>query len=468
VKKEETKWYEKASGKKIHKEENILKLKEKSAARKSRKEAASKDTESGPAKNSASKKNTAKPVRRNFTNHKSSEPMFDDANIPKDAAKILEDFGKIVLDTRKMSGKQKVLLPSQIKKLSHQLTDERNTRRIGYMNDASFVSAYISYFMWWNLVRLTKLFSNLPSNAFELKDGDICLDIGSGPLTVPLALWLSRPELRSKKLTFYVMDLSQTALAAGEEIFLSVAAKTIKNNEEPWKIIRVKGALGTGIKEKASLVTSANVFNELAQSSEMQSDYLAKVWSGDLEKYFDKDSSSAQTVLIIEPGDPKSARLVSLMRDALIRRGFMPLSPCPHMHSCPMEGRTSSNPSGKWCNFAFDTSNCPEELLRLSEKANLSKERAVLSFILAAKNKTAKTEDKENKKSLSLRVASDFIKLPELHKSAYYCCSEIGLVLAIDKTNRRPENGDLLTVKMPEKPENLMKDKKSGALIIDI
>lgn len=453
--KEESKWYEKASGKKIHRTKNVQRLKEKSQSKAQNEKQSLKKTPSRPARRDKFNKNILR------------QPMFDSKNIDELSQKILNDFGNIVLEARNMSGKQKTLLAAQIKKLSHFLTDQRGERRLGYMNDAAFVSAYINYFMWWNLVRLTRLFSNLPESSFNLKDSDVCLDIGSGPLTVVISLWLSRPALRSKKLTFYCMDLSQTTLAAGEEIYLNIAAKTIKNNEEPWKIVRVKGALGSSIKEKAALVTCANVFNEIRENSQMPPDYLAKNYTQDIEKYLKKDSATTQEVLLVEPGDPKSARLISLMRDAFIRRDFVPLSPCPHIHYCPMEGRTTSNPAGKWCNFAFDTENAPAELLKLSQKANLSKDRAGLSYVLLKRKKETDTKKVEDKK-LKLRVASDFIKLPELHKSAYYCCSELGLVLAVDKTNVKPLNGDLIEIKAPKDPDSLARDKKSGALIIEI
>ena len=94
-----------------------------------------------------------------------------------------------------------------------------------------------------------------------------------------------------------------------------------------------------------------------------------------------------------------------------------------------------------------------------------------MSYVLVSKEKIAKPEEKpsqNNSENLKLRVASDFIKLPELHKSAYYCCSEIGLVLAIDKTNVHPKNGDLLSVKRPKSLENSDYDKKSGAVILEI
>lgn len=459
----ELKWYEKASGKKTHKAENVAKLKIKGEAKKLRK------TEKKDPKNPAPQKNkTAPESKRRRPAWKSDlNSLFDKSKIPSDALEILENFEKIVFETRALSSKQQALLPGQIKKLSHELTDDRGKRRLGYMNDASAVSAYIVYFMWWNLVRLTRLFSNMPENAFALEDGDACLDLGSGPLTVPVALWLSRPELRSKKLAFYCVDLSQTVLSAGEELYYSVAAKTLKGDESPWNIIRIKGTFGTKIRQTPKLVTCANVFNELAENTGMPSDYLAKKWCGEIESYFSKDENSARSVLIVEPADPHSARIVSLLRESFIRKGFAPVSPCPHSFSCPMSGRTSSNPGGKWCNFAFSTEDSPRALLKLSEKANLSKERAGLSFVFLQKNAGIQKIGPEKDKLL-LRVASDFIHLPDLKKSGYYCCSELGLVLAVDKSRVCPANGELISVKKPESAENAGRDKKSGAVIIEI
>ncbi|WP_296333657.1 small ribosomal subunit Rsm22 family protein [uncultured Treponema sp.] len=433
--------------------------------------------------------------------------MFAENAIPEESRKIIQEFDKIVADVRGMSGKQKVSLYGAIKNLSHQLTDDRNSRRLGYMNSANYISAYINYFMWWNLVRLTRLFANLPKTAFESLENSqnpVAIDVGSGTLTVVIALWLARPELRSKRITWYCMDLSQTALAAGENLYLSIAAKTIKNEEgaglppgvqatlsptppsprgdapktplTPWNIVRVKGALGTSIKEKADFISCANVFNEIIQNNEMPTDFLAKKYTGELLSYLKNESS---TLLLVEPGDPHSARFISLMRDALIRQDYAPLAPCPHAKECPMAGRThgrTTNAYGKnakWCNFAFDTDTAPKNLLRLSEKAGLPKERAGLSFVLAQKN-CQKEESCEKKQKASLpspektfiRIASDFIRLPDLHKSGYYACSEFGLLLAIDESHIQPKNGELIAIKKPDSLSN--RDKKSGAIIVSI
>ena len=412
------------------------------------------------------------------------QEMFLKDRIPRDSQKIIEEFDQIVASVRNLSGKQKVTLYTTIKNLSHQLTDDRSSRRLGYMNEAPYISAYISYFMWWNLVRLTRLFANLPDSSFDslLKsEKPVALDIGSGTLTVVIALWLARPELRAKNISWYCMDLSQTALAAGEEVYLAIAAKTLRQENQssdkeqkevlPWNIIRVKGAFGTSIKEKADFITCANVFNEILQRNEMPTDFLAKKYTKNLLDYLKKGEnspeSSSQSLLLVEPGDPHSARFISLMRDALIRENFSPLAPCPHTFECPMAGRTkgkNSDDSGrnsKWCNFAFDTEDAPKNLLKISEKAGLPKDRAGLSFIFSSNAKRNPSQ-----KDFSIRIASDFIRLPDLHKSAYYACSSKGLLLAVDQSHLQPKNGELIQIKMPEDLSE--RDQKSGAIIVRI
>lgn len=398
------------------------------------------------------------------------QSLFDIKNLPADAQKILQDFDQVAQSAMPANSKQLVIIPKIIRELSHQMTDDRGSRRLGYMNEKTFLSAYVRYFMWWNLVRLARLFANLDFGF--LSDGDVCLDIGSGPLTLPCALWLARPDLRQKKLVWYVMDISQGALSVGEEIFLALAAKT---GGEPWKIVRVKGELGTAVKEKARFVTCANMFNELLQSRGGEPpDYLAKKYSQALFKYLDFENGGANegragnargaesagggpALLLVEPGVPKSARFVSLMRDAFIRRGLVALAPCPHQQSCPMDGRRAGQggANGKWCNFAFETDDAPKKLLALSASAGIPKERAVLSFVLAS----AETACKPKTCGGLLRVASDIIRLPpdgegQKPRVGHYACSEQGLVLALSKGGKRVYSGDLLEVENDFTPKS--------------
>ncbi len=395
------------------------------------------------------------------------QSLFDPKQIPDDAKKILQDFDQIAQSSMPANSKQLVVLPKQIRELSHQMTDDRGSRRLGYMNEKTFLASYVRYFMWWNLVRLTRLFANLDFDF--LSDGDVCLDIGSGPLTLPCALWLSRPDLRKKKLVWYVMDISQLALSLGEEIFLSVAAAT---GGEPWKIVRVKGPLGTAVKEKAAFVTCANMFNEILQKQSEPPDFLAKKYSQSLFKYLDFGEQASPAIFLAEPGTPGSGRFVSLMRDAFIRRGLFAAAPCPHQQNCPMDGRRlgKGGATGKWCNFAFDTDDAPKKLLALSAKAGIPKERAVISFVYAR----AETACKPKTCGGLLRIASDIIRVPAAEpgqkpRIGHYACSEQGLVLALSKGGHRVYSGDLVEIENAGKPKSgPARDAKTGALIVEI
>lgn len=415
----------------------------------------------------------------------SRTPLFDKSKIPADSLNILENFDTVVQSVRPLNSKQLQQLPHNIKEFSHQLTDERGSRRLGYMNEAVQLSVYTRYYLWWNLVRQTRLFSNLAPSAFP--EGDekeiIALDIGTGPLTVVTALWLARPELRSKKITWYVLDVSQNSMKAGEDIFLAVAAQT---KAEPWKIIRVKGSFGTHINQKADFITCGNAMNEMEQASDMPPEYKAKKLYEQLKAYGKEDCK----FLMIEPGVPKSARLLSLFRTRFLKDGFNVQAPCPHAEECPMNGfKAYTGSQNKWCNFAFNTEDAPKKLIKLSDMAKLPKERAVLSFVSAVPGTAAESEKDE----IALRIASDPFRLPEW-KTGFYACSKLGLTLVscptprdntkvtAPKKNQKPAgkktpekepfvlpaSGELITVKLNKKTPDLPKDEKSGAVIITL
>ncbi len=391
--------------------------------------------------------------------------MFDLSALDEKAKDVLDNFDDIIQGVRPLNAKQRSLLSSDIARLSRSLTSERSERRRGYMNETTALTAYAHYFTWWNLVRLTHLFSAFPQKHFALNDGDVCLDIGSGPLTLPIALYLSHRELRAKKLTWYCLDLSPNSLALGEDLFLSIASKL--DEECGWKIIRVKGSLGTSIKQKAALITCANMFNETIGEGEANLELAAKKFSLSLMSYADTGSEEQRkkpSILVIEPGVPKSARFISLLRDALIRRSYGVISPCPHFQTCPMNGqkRGKGGKAGKWCNFAFSTENAaPKKLLKLSENAKLSKDRAVLSFVFTKLNAAQPPLN-----SSLFRITSDAIRLEE-KKIAHYACTSDGLALVVGG-GKSIVSGDLLELdgtKSKAYVKSLAIDKKSGAFI---
>ena len=426
-------------------------------------------------RNGSKKEKDFKTEKNNINLEKDSkiisiEKMFLAEKLTKESRSVLENFDNIVQGVRPLNSRQFVQLPKDIRTLSHQLTDERDTRRMGYMNANEELSAYVRYFTWWNLVRLTRVFSNLPQNAFNLNDGDYCLDIGSGTLTVVIALWLSRPELRNKKITWYCMDLSSATMALGEDLYLSIAAKApAKENENDahWNIIRVKGSIGTAIKNKAKFITCANMYNELSQNSSQKPEEIADNQIRQLLSYAENDAS----IFIAEPGMPVSAHFVSLMRDRFIQKDFSIVSPCPHYEECPMSGlHARYGGSAKWCNFDFTTENAPQRLLKLSKDAGIPKDRAVISFIFAKKTESKNTvNDKSDKKTenFAVRIASDSIRIPE-KGYGYYACTPKGLALIINNSGKRLESGDKLVLSMPDDFKKLSRDKKSGAFEINL
>jgi len=415
--------------------------------------------------------------RKPFKAPVSFAPVFGE--LPADVRKLLDSFPEIVDAVFPLDGKKLQSLPSDIRDLSHDLTDERADRRVGYMNDPAVLSAYIRYYMWWNLVRLCRLFVSLP---FDLKDGDAAVDLGSGPLTLPIALWMTRPELRAKKITWYCVDISQGALAAGEELFLSLAART---GDEPWQITRVKGECGVSLRRRVALVTSANMFNELFWDNPLPLEQQAKHYAEEISSYAESESS----ILVIEPGVPRAGRFISLIRDSLMRLDYKPVAPCPHDGVCPFPGLRH----GKWCHFVFDTADAPAKLHKLSDEAGLAKDRAALSFIYSRRG-VAVVEGEAGAgeaaagqapvpqaaseivsrisglfPDLKVRVTSDPIKLPEYY-TGRYGCSERGMVMLTGTYQAADylqtcHSGSLVAVPMPDRKSPEI-DAKTDAILI--
>ena len=227
-----------------------------------------------PSRRNSNRKNEQHRKKQSGTPYTFGKPVFSE--LTSEAKNILEHFPMLLDQVLSLDAKKKQLLPQHIHTLFHELTDERSSRKTHYLNDPVKLSAYAHYYVWWNLVRLTKLLQNLD---IRLDDRDYVADFGSGPLTFVCALWIAKPELRKKRLTWYCVDISNKALSFGEELFLALCAytgKTNGNGESPWTIKKVCGAFGTVLSEKVSLVTEANMFNEIFWNSPLSLDEQAE------------------------------------------------------------------------------------------------------------------------------------------------------------------------------------------------
>lgn len=244
--------------------------------------------------------------------------------ITEENAAELERFGNIIKKVWPLKAKHRDHLKYDIRDMSRGLTSERDKRRKDYMTDAKFLSPYICYFLPWNLYRMSRLFTGLE---LDIPDGAHIADIGSGPLTAVIALWMSRPHLRERKLNFTCMDLSPKSMQAGLALF-----KALAGDNSPWRIKTVKAMFTDRINKKCDLIIAANAFNELDWSGR-----TARPQAEKLTKHLISSTTESGRILLIETGVRLTGRIIAEMRAQMIEQGFTPLprvrtqanAPCP-------------------------------------------------------------------------------------------------------------------------------------------
>jgi hypothetical protein len=384
----------------------------------------------------------------------------------------LERLLSLIDNILPVPGRFRSRIPSDVAECSRLLTSGRTERDGGYLGRPNLLSAYLRYFLPWNVFRLCRLFAGHcsgTSNPLGLNGGDAITDLGSGPLTLPLALWAALPELRSLQLEFRCIDRTGTVLEAGKNIF-----DAFRGTEKTWTIKAIRGPLETKVYgKKAKLVAAINVLNE---NGSLGADRTADL----LMSRCAEDGS----ILVLEPGVPQSGVFVTALRSALQRRGGEPLLPCTHAGSCPLEPRPGEagmfrqgGKAGKWCHFAFGTDDAPEALRRLSAAAGLPKERAVLSFLLSTGPRQGGNRDNaspgagsgtEPRRGFPVRIFSD--AFPVAEKWGRYGCSEMGLVLVTGGKKKLFDaaSGTVLVLPGGITESGIRRDRKSGALLFEI
>ncbi len=407
-------------------------------------------------------------------------------------------------------------LPHAVRDLSRALTRERSRLDQPYWISPRLMAAYCRYFLPWNLVRLSLL---LPNLRLALSPGDTVLDLGSGPLTMPVALWLAYPEWRTMPLTFVCNDSSPKPMQIGRDILQALAAAPLaagappaeehagasprgphpsqgphpSRGEFPWRLEFVRGPLEAalrGFRSKAALITAGNVLNELPPDRETPlEERLAE-----LAMLAASRLAPGGRFLIVEPGSRLGGKLVALTRRAGFAAGLVPESPCPHWGPCPMLARRATG----WCHFSHaiggGTEGAPQALADLTRRAKLEKDGLTLSCLLLrpARNEELRlvhpdpdceTDElfgddvpdearidggnpagPENAlpKHSFVRIISDLIRLPD-RPAARYACSDRGLALVLNAL--RMPSGAAMQVRWPEEET---RDPKSGAVVVPL
>jgi hypothetical protein len=394
---------------------------------------------------------------------------------------------KTINEVRPLPQKRRKSLPFDIRDLWASLTSERETRKGAYLSAPETLSAYLRYFLPWNVYRYLRLLPALDLGF--LGPGSVILDLGAGPLSVAIALFIAKPELRPLPLTVYAVDRAPQSMEAGAEI-LAALSLALEGKLPAWKVIRIHGDAEASIKQKADLVTAGYFLNEFGRREATGLGERA----GIVARIMQDRIVAEGRILVLEAGEARSASLVSALRESLIDSGFLPISPCPHAQPCPMPGffyaKRSSGPSGAagegkelirddagrplvlasgkrpWCHFCFDAKDAPAELLSLSQKAGLPKEGASLSFLFA--RRTASPAPSPVSAGLeAIRVVSESFPLPE-SLSGRYACGHSGYILVRSGPGsgewREVRPGDLLNLDIAASPG---KDPKTRALLVD-
>lgn len=396
-------------------------------------------------------------------------------------------------------------LPVACRELSALLTTERDGLERPYWTSPRLTSAYLRYFLPWNLVRLTALLPGLSlsdptaasGRAQETGAADefLLFDLGSGPCTFPLALWLARPDLRRLPVTVVASDSAPHPLDLGRRIFESLRAEL--DPASPWTLRTLRAPLHAAprqLRGRPRLITLGNVLNELEER-----DRRAAPMRDRLTALLDDAARllpPGGRLLAVEPGTRQGGRLTAALRDTALygRRDewdpdegadeaggpvgsfatgtaagrdeadaprFRPLAPCPHTGPCPMLARGVT----AWCHVNAPAESAPAALIDLSRAAGLAKESVSLAFLLLERQDESVPRPARPRthgpEPLIARLVSDPFVLPGAPGRARYACTGRGLALVPDAAFLPP--GALCEVTPTPRS-----DAKSGARIMTL
>lgn len=423
-------------------------------------------------------------------------PLF--AALPRKAAELLENLPEALLHIWPLNATHRRSLPEDIARLSRLLTTERAGLARSYWTSPAAISAYLYYFLPWNLVRLTRLLAALPlpdptciaahvggqatGQTAAAGNEALLLDVGSGPLTLPLALWLAYPQWRSAPIRVLAVDLAPQPLELGKSLLETLGRM---GGQPVWQVHTARAPLEQAARmatrlpglsgARPWLVSAVNVLNEVrsgkrgahrgqTEEGEIPDGCREEKLSGFLESLAPlAQGSGAQkpALLFVEPGTRLGGTTVMRMRRLGLEAGWNALSPCPHGEDCPLLENAHSR---TWCHFTFSSAGAPQWLEKLSADAGLEKNALSLAPLLlghqpAAHDRTQQSPARERHGSVAgktARVISAAFAVPGLPGRARYACSGQGLLLLENAGTLA--SGDLLDVSIQPG-----RDRKSGA-----
>lgn len=390
----------------------------------------------------------------------SGSPLHTPLFVPQDAfsRSILEKLPQALDQVMPLSRAHRAGLSDAIQELSALLTFERSGLGRSYWSAPRLVSAYLRYFLPWNLVRLSQLLPGLklPDPSLPREDGSLpsIVDLGSGPLTLPIALWIARPDWRNVPLEVICVDTVPRPMELGRQLLESLAS--LSGERLLWKIRLVRSPLLRSFRELKShplLIMAGNVLNERKDRTGHLEDQM-----GELATLLQYALDPAGMALFVEPGTRLGGTLTATLREMAIEEGMTPLAPCPHAGPCPI----SKQGHRRWCHVTLEADG-PAWLAGLARQAGLPKSSLSLSFMLlggADVEPVRHPFPERGKQDIAARILSEAFPVPGMGL-ARYACSEDGFSI-LPVAGEIP-SGALVACR---RPDNFLKDDKSGALVL--
>jgi SAM-dependent methyltransferase len=222
------------------------------------------------------------------------------------------------------------------------LTDKKEDRRAGYMNEEGFLKAYCAYYLPLHLPELYWILKQNTTRSWTLGPAKKLLDVGCGPGTATHSylLFCLHNNLEMPK-EIHLIDTSKAALALAKDLALVIAPDTkvhthrvdLRNTRELTQVARKLG-------RTMDLVLMSHVLNEFGsgpRTRETKSEFIDKM----LLSFCDEHGH----LVVIEP--PLRSPTMDLMslRDELTHKGAIIVAPCPAGTThCPM-----LRGSAGWC-----------------------------------------------------------------------------------------------------------------------
>ncbi len=275
------------------------------------------------------------------------------APVALDAARLAQLVAQCSVGTRRT-------LPSDIKRMSEWFGAEREERRSDYMNDVALRAAYVAFFVPQYAAKIAALLLRLQGEGHvQLPVAPRVLDVGAGPLTGTLGVWLLTGALGPS----IALDLSMRSLNTGRGVLSAVCPRADVRLVEQSALHRVPDG-------PFDLIIVAHVLNEVGDPRRGIEQRVTM-----LHAMLNRLAPNGR-IVVVEPATRVHGQALMRVRDALHDSGVPIHAPCVGATTCPLGGGGNS-----WCH-ADENWQPPPAFVALTEAAELRKDVLKHSYLV--------------------------------------------------------------------------------------